>query len=225
MRRLLTAAAATAALTTALLAGPGTITPAHADSAPVPVVLIHGRNADSGVWDRLKAYLVQNGVPQNEIFTWDYDTSLSTNEVLAGELADYVNSIGAAKVNIVAHSLGSLPSRWYIKYGGGSQKVAKWISLAGPNNGTTLGYLCALWDQGCKDMTPNSWVISHLNQDTATPGPTRYTTLWSPDDEQIIPATSTRLSGATNIEVDGLKHNDFLSSTVVFKQIDEILTR
>ncbi|MFJ3220791.1 esterase/lipase family protein [Kitasatospora sp. NPDC086801] len=227
MRRPTTAAATalTAAITAALLTGPGAAVPAHADTAHLPVILIHGRNADPGVWGTLMTGLRSKDVPA---FAWGYDTSQSTNEVLAGELTRYVDQVlsqtGATKVNIVAHSLGSLPSRWYIKFDGGNRTVANWISLAGPNHGTTLGYLCALWDQGCKDMTPNSWVISHLNQDTETPGPTQYTTFWSPEDEQISPTTSTKLNGATNIEVDGLKHNDFLTNPDVLDKVTAILT-
>ncbi|MER7848176.1 triacylglycerol lipase [Kitasatospora sp. NPDC096077] len=224
MRRLSTAAA-TAALTAALLTGPGTAVPALADTARIPVILIHGRNADPGVWGPLTSYLVQQGVPKESILTWGYDTSQSTNEVLAARLAAYVDATGAARVNIVAHSLGSLPSRWYVKFGGGSRKVANWISLAGPNHGTGMAYLCALWDQGCRDMTPGSYVVSHLNQDTETPGPTRYTTIRSDSDEQISPTTSTELSGADNIEIDGLRHNDFLTSTDVFRRISDILAR
>ncbi|MFD0345450.1 esterase/lipase family protein [Kitasatospora aburaviensis] len=89
---------------------------------------------------------------------WSYDSTLSTNEVLAGRLAAYVDDVlrrtGADRVDIVAHSLGSLPSRWYVRFGGGAAKVGHWISLAGPNHGTTVAWLCALWDQGCRDMTP-----------------------------------------------------------------------
>jgi len=189
----------------------------------LPVVLVHGRNADSGVWGRLKAVLVQHGYQDTWLFGWNYDTSQSTNEVLSGEFSQYIQGVlrdtGATQVDIVAHSLGALPTRWFIKFGGGTQIVRNWISLAGPNHGTSLGYLCALWDQGCKDMTPGSWVISHLNQNTETPGPTKYTTIWSASDEQISPPTSTLLSGATNIEVSSMKHNDLLGSEEVFNHV------
>ncbi|MGX5057081.1 hypothetical protein ACWKX9_26155 [Enterobacter asburiae] len=188
-----------------------------------PVVLVHGRNADSGVWGSLKAALVQHGYQDTRLFGWNYNTTQSTNEVLSGEFSQYIQGVlrdtGATQVDIVAHSLGSLPTRWFIKFDGGAQIVRNWISLAGPNHGTSLGYLCALWDQGCKDMTPGSWVISHLNRDTETPGPTKYTTIWSAGDEQISPPTSTLLSGATNIEVSRMKHNDLLGSEEVFNHV------
>ncbi|HCF3047432.1 esterase/lipase family protein [Pseudomonas aeruginosa] len=191
----------------------------------LPIVFVHGRNADSGVWGSLKRTLVQSGYPEDLLLTWDYDTSQSTNEILADKFDQYIRATGHSQIDIICHSLGALPTRWWLKFRDGNTLTRNWISLAGPNHGTVLGYLCALWDQGCKDMTPNSWVISHLNQDIETPGPTHYTTFWSAQDEQIIPPSSTRLAGATNIEVSGLKHNDFLDNPDVFSHILKILAQ
>ncbi len=220
-------AALTAVASAALLAAPGTVTPARADTA-TPVVLIHGRNADPGVWGPTLEALRARGYDAGRLFTWSYDTSLSTNETLAGRLSAYVDTVlartGAAKVDIVAHSLGSLPSRWYVKYGNGSRTVKNWISLAGPNHGTGLAWLCAAWDQGCRDMTPDSYVVSRLNRTPEAPAPVRYWTFWSRDDEQITPASSTRLDGATNTEVPGLKHNDFLGNASVIAAVAAVLT-
>ncbi|MFE5586056.1 hypothetical protein [Kitasatospora sp. NPDC056531] len=56
----------------------------------IPVILIHGRNADSGVLGNLRNHLIRQGIPESSILTWDDDTSQSTNEVLAGQLARYV---------------------------------------------------------------------------------------------------------------------------------------
>ncbi|MFJ8431379.1 esterase/lipase family protein [Kitasatospora sp. NPDC094019] len=223
--------ALTAASAAALLLTCGAVTPARADpltGPTTPVVLIHGRNADPGVWGTAIDVLRSKGYDPGRLFTWSYDTSLSTNETLADRLSAYVDLVlaqtGAAKVDLVAHSLGSLPSRWYVKFGNGGRTVRNWISLAGPNHGTGLAWLCAAWDQGCRDMTPDSYVVSRLNRTTETPAPVHYWTFWSPDDEQITPASSTRLDGATNTETPGLKHNDFLGNTTVLTQVAAILT-
>ncbi|AUG82141.1 lipase [Kitasatospora sp. MMS16-BH015] len=225
MRRTVPTALATLA-TTALLAASGAVTPARADTA-VPVVFVHGRNADGGVWGTAISRLEARGYPADRLFTWSYDTSASTNETLAGQLSAYVDGVlartGATRVDLVAHSLGSLPTRWYAEYGNGARTVRNWISLAGPNHGTNLAWACALWDQGCRDMTPGSYVVSHLNANGETPGPVHYWTFWSSCDEQILPATSTPLAGAVNTQAACLKHNDFLSDPTVLDRVGEIL--
>ncbi len=195
----------------------------------IPVILVHGRQAGPGVWGPLIAELQRAGLPASQIFAWDYDTSQSANEVLAPAFDAYVNQAlqrtGATQVDIVAHSLGSLTTRWYITHGAGRQRVRHWISLAGPNHGTQLAWLCAAFDQGCRDMTPISYVISHLNDTDETPGSVRYTTFASPCDGQILPWTSTALRGATNLETPCLGHNDLLSDPGVMTGIRTLLDR
>ncbi|RLU82290.1 lipase [Streptomyces griseocarneus] len=203
--------------------------PARAEGPPVPVVFVHGRNADGGVWGGMISRFEAAGTPGDRLFAWTYDTTRSTNEVLAARLAAYVDDVlrrtGADRVDLVAHSLGSLPARWYAKFGGGGDKVAHLVSLAGPGHGTDLAWFCALWDQGCRDMTPGSYVLSRLNDGAETPGPARYATWWSPCDEQIVPTSSTPLSGAANTRTGCLRHNDFLTDPTVADQVRAFLAR
>ncbi|MFE5536545.1 esterase/lipase family protein [Streptomyces sp. NPDC056492] len=191
--------------------------PARA-AAPVqphnPVVFIHGYNADPGVWGGLREDMRAAGYADSELFSWGYDTHRSVNEVVAGQLGAYVDQVrrqtGAAKVDIVAHSLGSLVGRWYVKFGGGTATVDHWVSLAGPNHGTSTAWACALWDQACRDMTPGSYVVKNLNAGDETPGAVKYATFWSNCDEVVNPDDSVPLAGATNTPVGCIKHNDLL---------------
>ncbi|MEU6311847.1 triacylglycerol lipase [Streptomyces sp. NPDC047014] len=179
-----------------------------------PVVLVHGYNADPGVWGSLRADLRADGYTDAQLFSWGYDTHQSVNEVLAGRLAAYVEQVrretGAARVDLVAHSYGSLVSRWYVKFGGGTATVGHWVSLAGPNRGTSTAWACALWDQACRDMTPGSYVVRNLNSGDATPGEVKYGTFWSGCDEVVNPDDSVPLAGALNTPVGCLGHNDLL---------------
>ncbi|MGW7101555.1 esterase/lipase family protein [Streptomyces sp. NPDC054838] len=179
-----------------------------------PVVFVHGYNADPGVWGSLREDLRADGYADAEFFSWGYDTHRSVNEVLAGQLGAYVDRVrretGAARVDIVGHSFGSLVSRWYVKYGGGTATVAHWVSLAGPNHGTSTAWACALWDQACRDMTPGSYVVKNLAAGDETPGAVAYATFRSDCDEVVNPDDSVPLTGATNVAVGCLKHNDLL---------------
>ncbi|MFG2332364.1 esterase/lipase family protein [Streptomyces sp. NPDC048604] len=202
--------------------------PRAAAAAPRPVVFVHGRNAGPGVWGSMTERFRAAGTPADRLYTWSYDTTRSTNEVLAGQLAAYVDEVlrrtGAAQVDLVAHSLGSLPTRWYVKFGGGQSKVRHWVSLAGPNHGTGLAWACALWDQGCRDMTPGSYVVSRLNEGDETPGAVRYTTFWSASDGQISPRSSTLLDGARNVRTRDMAHNELLGDPAVAAEVLATLT-
>ncbi|TDU78354.1 triacylglycerol lipase [Streptomyces sp. KS 21] len=179
-----------------------------------PVVFVHGYNADPGVWGGLREDLRAAGYTDSELFSWGYDTHQSVNEVLAGRLGAYVDQVrrqtGAARVDIVAHSFGSLVGRWYVKFGGGAATVDHWASLAGPNHGTSTAWACALWDQACRDMTPGSYVVKNLNAGDETPGAVKYATFWSNCDEVVNPDGSAPLAGAANTPVGCLQHNDLL---------------
>ncbi|MER7760251.1 alpha/beta fold hydrolase [Streptomyces sp. NPDC097619] len=179
-----------------------------------PVVFVHGYNADPGVWGSLRADLRADGYADSQLFSWGYDTHQSVNEVLAGRFAEYVAQVrrqtGAAQVDVVAHSFGSLVSRWYLKHGGGTSSVARWVSLAGPNHGTYISWGCVIWDQACRDMSPGSYVQRKLAEGDETPGSTAYATFWSDCDEVINPDGSVPLSGALNTYAGCLEHNELL---------------
>ncbi|MGW0895841.1 esterase/lipase family protein [Streptomyces goshikiensis] len=179
-----------------------------------PVVLVHGYNADPGVWGALREDLKAAGYADSELFSWGYDTHRSVNEALAGQLGAYVEQVrrqtGAARVDIVAHSFGSLVGRWYVAFGGGTATVNHLVSLAGPNHGTSTAWACALWDQACRDMTPGSYVVKNLAGGDETPGAVKYATFWSNCDEVVNPDASVPLTGAVNTPVGCLKHNDLL---------------
>ncbi|MFD0384747.1 esterase/lipase family protein [Streptomyces stramineus] len=201
--------------------------PAAAVPPPTPVIFVHGRNAGPEVWDAMVDGFLAAGYPSDRLYAWAYDTSRSTNEVLVGQFADRVETVlartKAGRVDVVTHSLGGLPTRWYLAFGAGG-KVSRWASLGGPNHGTRLAYLCALRDQGCRDMTPGSYVLSRLNAGDETPGPVRYATWWSPCDEQIAPVESTALEGAANTRTGAcLTHNDLLTDGEVFRQVRAFL--
>ncbi|MFF5971265.1 esterase/lipase family protein [Streptomyces sp. NPDC012769] len=229
MRRpvtVLSAALAGLAALAGMLAGPAPAAAADA-AARRPVILVHGYNADPGVWGGLDARLRAAGYGEGEIFRWGYDSHQSVNEVLAGRFAAYVDEVrrrtGADRVDVVAHSFGSLPTRWYVKYGGGTTTVAHWISLAGPNHGTGVAWACALWDQACRDMTPGSWVQKRLAEGDETPGPVAYATFWSDCDEVINPDDSVPLTGAANHPAGCLDHNALLGDAAVAEGVRAFL--
>lgn len=176
-----------------------------------PVLFVHGFTRTSADFDAYKARYIQNGWQANRLFTIDYN-SFQPNVYTAYEISAKVDQIlaqtGAAKVDIVAHSMGSYGSRYYIKNLGGAAKVDAWVSVSGPNHGTLAAYSaeCAPIPS-CVEMQPTSPFLTQLNSGDETPGDVRYFTVWSKGDDLVFPANSTTLDGAKNWENDeGLGH-------------------
>src|SRR3954451_16243609 len=140
----------------------------------------------------------KDGYPKSYSSAYSYNTSQS-NKVDAEEVKSKVEALlkstGATKVDIIGHSMGSLNSRWYIKFLGGESKVDDWVSLGGPNHGTEFANLC--FSTSCVEMRVGSTFLKELNEGDETPGAVTYGTWWSPCDEIINPDSSVALTGAT----------------------------
>jgi triacylglycerol lipase len=105
-----------------------------------PVLMVHGFTRTSADFSTLIAEYKKQGYPDSKIFTLDYN-SFAPNAYTATLVAAKVQAIlaqtGAKKVDIVAHSMGAYSTRYFIKNLGGDKLVESFVSLAGPNHGTT----------------------------------------------------------------------------------------
>ncbi|MFK0256406.1 esterase/lipase family protein [Streptomyces sp. NPDC090445] len=213
-----TATLAAAVLATALTACPGP--PAAAAAVPDPVVFVHGWNSDGSVWATMAERFRADGWPAGRLYRWTYPTSqpnATTATRLAAEIDRVLAATGAAKVDLVTHSMGSLSSRHYLKNPAADGKVDAWVSLAGPNHGTNAAYLCG--SAACADMRPGSPFLTALNTGDETPGPTRYATWRSPCDLVVSPGSSVALTGAVNTVTACLQHSAFPADKAVYEQV------
>jgi triacylglycerol lipase len=156
-----------------------------------------------------------------ELNNWSYNTSQS-NATTAGQIQTKVNQIltatGAAKVDLISHSMGGLSTRYYVKNLGGGAKVDDWVSLGGPNHGTNTANFC--FSTACSEMRIGSTFLNNLNAGDETPGTTvNWLTWWSPCDEVINPDSSVALSGATNRQTACLSHSALHEDATVYAQV------
>ena len=154
-----------------------------------------------------------------ELTNWTYNTSQSnatTAKEVGTKVSEIMKSTGASKVDLITHSMGALSTRYYIKNLGGESKVEDWVSLGGPNHGTTLANWCG--ETSCVEMRPKSTFLNQLNAGDETPGAVRYGTWWSPCDEIINPHTSVILKGATNTETECVSHVALTTNEKVYTQ-------
>ncbi|MFZ3473712.1 esterase/lipase family protein [Streptomyces sp. 4.24] len=196
----------------ALLATALTAPPARAAASAerrTPVVLVHGYGDTAASLDGLEDHLRGQGWLASDLAEFGYDWA-ATNESNAARFGAFLTErFGARQVNVVAHSMGSLLTRKYLK-DGGSSRVRAWVSLGGPNHGAgdaapcgPFGTFCDIHAASLADMTPGGAFLTSLNAGDETPGATRYTTFSSTCDQQIPPGDSraprsTELAGAVN---------------------------
>ncbi len=154
--------------------------------APKPVVLVHGLNSDQTSWINwikpggyleevnLPGYAVDDGqFGTGKMSTGDPSKPLARTKSIAENAqvaADYVEAVrrntGAERVDLVAHSLGGLISRYYIQNlmpdvktpGLPDVPVANQLYMAGtPNGGTACGRIPAalgLFSPATSQITP-----------------------------------------------------------------------
>jgi triacylglycerol lipase len=196
-------------------------TASHVD----PILFVHGFTSNAGTWNTVISRFQADGWESNRLFAYTFSSSKS-NALIAQDVAARVNEIkaatGAAKVDIITHSMGGLSSRYYLKNLGGTANVDEWVSLAGPNHGTGWAYGC-FFSSPCNQMIPGSSFLNQLNSGDETPGTVRYGTWWSSCDELINPDTSTILSGAANANVGCLSHSGVKDSAAVYAQVRDFV--
>ena len=113
------------------------------------------------------------------------------------------NATGAGQVFLVGHSMGGILARSYLQEYGG-EKVAGCITIGAPHSGSELA-IFAISKLG-RALLPGSPMLERLN---AAPLPVdiSLTTIYSSDDNIIVPAANARLAGAHNIEISGMRNN------------------
>ena len=130
--------------------------------SPRPVVLLHGLASNFATWAEytkqdgylaatgLRGFAVGDGQAEGEMFTGDPAQPLKQTNTIAQnaeELARYIAGVkratGAQMVDLVAHSMGGLISRYYIDRLMKDRDVAQLIMLGTPHGGTTCASLPA----------------------------------------------------------------------------------
>jgi triacylglycerol lipase len=189
-----------------------------------PILFVHGYVESASLWNTMIGRFEKDGYSKSSLSAYTYNTSQS-NKIDAEEVKSKVEALlkstGATKVDIIAHSMGSLNSRWYIKFLGGEAKVDDWVSLGGPNHGTETANFC--FSTSCVEMRVGSKFLGELNAGDETPGTVNYGTWWSPCDEIINPDSSVSLTGASNNKTACISHTALTTDETVYKAVREFV--
>jgi triacylglycerol lipase len=178
----------------------------------LPVLLIHGYGCNSGYWHPMSkalasARITHYAVDLEPIFQ-DIDGYVplihQAVEMLCAET-------GHEKIIILAHSMGGLATRAYLR-DHGAERIAKVITLGTPHQGTGLANFGAgpnsaqmRWTGNATSGMPSEWLRKLAATET---GAIRrlFVSIYSHHDNIVSPQLSSHLEGAANIEFNGIGH-------------------
>jgi triacylglycerol lipase len=210
---------------------------------PDPVVLVHGLGATMAEnWATFSPLLADNGycvyaltygLDPGEVYIGGLQAMETSSQQLATFVDRVLKSTGAAKIDLVGHSEGTVMPQYYLKFLGGAAKVNRYVAITPLYQGTNLDGVGALLAGleafspsgaapfesavaglcgSCQEFLTGSPFLRHLYADGnyAVPG-IQYTTIMTRYDELVSPYTSGELHApnATNIVVQDQCALDF----------------
>jgi triacylglycerol esterase/lipase EstA (alpha/beta hydrolase family) len=181
----------------------------YADATLPPVLLLHGYGCNSGYWTHLLPRLDRAHISHARLDL----------EPMLGSIDDYMPMVGAAidslckesgapQVIIVAHSMGGLVARAYLR-AAGTARIARIITLGTPHHGTRLASFGpghnARQMRFARDGEEGGWLAAlAASEDPAKRA--LITSIFTHHDNIVAPQTSSQLPGARNIEFGGVGH-------------------
>jgi hypothetical protein len=110
-------------------------------------------------------------------------------------------------VDVVGYSAGGVVARLWVADHGGDRLARRVVTLGSPHHGTQVAALGAGLGgcpAACRALVPGSDVLRGLPE--APSGP-RWTSIWTADDETVVPPSSARLAGGLTIELQQICPN------------------
>ncbi len=187
-----------------------------------PILLVHG------IWDRqeifntMSTYLSEEGWRVYSLNLIPNDGSAKM-EVLAQQVADYIkeNLPPEKPLDLVGFSMGGLVSRYYVQRLGGIERVQRFITISSPHQGTYTAYATGL--DGYVQMRPKSDFLQDLDRDVKMLARINFTSIWTPLDAIIIPASSSKMPIGKEVKVNVLFHHLMVSDPKSLNVIREAL--
>lgn len=178
----------------------------------LPVLLVHGYGCNSGYWHSMSKALLNAHVIHHAI---DMEPVIGSIDGYASQIHDAVEDLcretGQQQLVIVAHSMGGLATRAYLRdYG--SVRIAKVITLGTPHRGTALAHfgvgintqqMC--WTATEEEGLASDWLRQLANDEDAQVY-RLFVSIYSHHDNIISPQTSSHLDRAKNIDFHAIGH-------------------
>jgi len=167
----------------------------------MPVLLVHGYVCNRGFMLPLRRYLGEHGV---SAYSHNLEPVYADVDAYADGLARRIEEIcaatGADKLVMLAHSMGGLAARAYLRKHG-ARRVAKLITLGTPHHGTVTARIAA--GKNGQQMVPGNAWLKQLNEETSS---VPVVSVFSHQDNIVVPQDSAVLAGAKIVSLSGMGH-------------------
>ncbi len=190
-------------------------------SAAIPVVLVHGYLCNRQVWRPFARWLAARGHPVQGV---DLEPVLGSIDAYVRQLDDAVRALrertGAERVAIVAHSMGGLVARAYLRTHPDAP-VGCVVTLGTPHRGTAH----ARFGHGPNafQMRPDSPWLRELDASESAELRGRFTVVLSHHDNIVAPQAVQTLPGTRVVEFSGLGHLTLAMDRAVWQVVAEAL--
>lgn len=205
-RRLLFGAVAALLVAGAVLAGARVLdgdggSGRPAQDRPGPVVLVPGYGGTPESVSALANRIRATG-REVRIVTLPGD---GTGDLLA-QAAALDREIGDGPVDLVGYSAGGVVARLWMAREDGARYARRVITLGSPLHGTRLAASGAViapdaCPVACQQLAPGSALLTSVERE---PVPVPWLSIWTENDQTVIPPDSARLDGAENLALQDL---------------------
>ena len=190
---------------------------------PVPVLVVPGWGDQAPDVEPIRRRLTEQGWAESRVVSLSFRDPFGSNQAHAEEINGAVRTLmaltGAAQVDVVAHSMGGLAVRYYLRTGETAPSIRRAVFLGTPHRGTAAAVLA--WGDGGREMVPGSDFLMELNQGRPVPEGVEALAIRTPVDLRVIPASSGRLAGpgVENVEICCPSHNALVDHEETFLEI------
>lgn len=187
------------------------------------MVLVAGYKDSASVCLKLINYLRRQGFPLFPLTLFPSDGWVGLDQLSAQvaegveEIAQSHGSGGDLRFDFVGFSMGGLVLRHYLQRRGGLDRAGRLVTIGSPHRGTVMAYYRDR--PALRQMRPGSAFLRDLNGDSHRLGQIGFTSIWTPLDLTIVPASSAVMGSAQNRQVVVPYHRALITSRRVFAAV------
>jgi len=182
-----------------------------AQDEPGPVLLVPGYGGGTDALEVLASALRDEGRVVSIVDPpGDGTGDLREQARHLAEVAERAMAIaGADSVDVVGYSAGGVVARLWVEDPAAASVVRRVVTLASPHHGSDLAALAGglapdACSGACLQLAPDSDLLRTLNARDETPDGPLWVSIWTTDDQTVVPPTSGELEGALGFSVQSV---------------------